>query len=66
MIAPFVSARDWSWVRTRCQVQQRAEGLQVKSSARALSEERREQLEDIDPLWCPTWPVEWQRDFHLL
>lgn len=26
---------------------------------------RREQLEDIDPSWCPTWPVEWQRAFHL-
>ncbi|MFP1630063.1 helicase associated domain-containing protein [Streptomyces sp. 5K101] len=33
------------------------------SSAGALSEERREQLEDIDPSWCPTWPVEWQRTF---
>lgn len=45
--------------------QRRAEGLQVQSSAGALSEERREQLEDIDPSWCPTWPVEWQRAFHL-
>ncbi|MER7900989.1 Helicase associated domain protein [Streptomyces sp. NPDC096046] len=45
--------------------QRRAEGLPVQSSAGALSEERREQLEDIDPSWCPTWPVEWQRCFHL-
>ncbi|RDD85047.1 DEAD/DEAH box helicase [Streptomyces parvulus] len=45
--------------------QQRAEGLPVQSSAGALSELRREQLEDIDPAWCPTWPVEWQRAFHL-
>ncbi|MER6126212.1 Helicase associated domain protein [Streptomyces sp. NPDC001795] len=44
--------------------QRRAEGLPVGSSAGALSEERREQLEDIDPSWCPTWPVEWQRAFH--
>ncbi|GAA2415144.1 DEAD/DEAH box helicase [Streptomyces coeruleofuscus] len=43
----------------------RAEGLPVKSAAGALSEERREQLEDIDPSWCPAWPVEWQRAFHL-
>jgi hypothetical protein len=43
----------------------RAEGLPVQSSAGALSEERREQLEDIDPSWCPAWPVEWQRAFHL-
>ncbi|MEC7050718.1 Helicase associated domain protein [Streptomyces violaceochromogenes] len=45
--------------------QRRAEGLPVPSSAGALSEERREQLEEIDPSWCPTWPVEWQRAFHL-
>ncbi|MFF3768547.1 Helicase associated domain protein [Streptomyces sp. NPDC001922] len=43
----------------------RAEGLPVESSAGALSEMRREQLEDIDPSWCPAWPVEWQRAFHL-
>ncbi|MEW2297518.1 Helicase associated domain protein [Streptomyces sp. NPDC006743] len=46
--------------------QRRAEGLPVESSAGALSEERREQLEDIDPSWCPSWPVEWQRCFHLV
>ncbi|MFF9901736.1 helicase associated domain-containing protein, partial [Streptomyces longispororuber] len=46
--------------------QRRAEGLPVESSAGALSDERREQLEDIDPSWCPTWPVEWQRAFHLV
>ncbi|MFF7705409.1 DEAD/DEAH box helicase [Streptomyces lydicus] len=46
--------------------QRRAEGLPVQSSAGALSEERREQLEDIDPSWCPTWPVAWQRAFHLV
>ncbi|MFI1700739.1 Helicase associated domain protein [Streptomyces bobili] len=45
--------------------QRRAEGLPVQSSAGALSEERREQLEEIDPSWCPAWPVEWQRAFHL-
>ncbi|TXL83650.1 DEAD/DEAH box helicase [Streptomyces sp. IB2014 016-6] len=43
----------------------RAEGLPVESSAGALSQERREQLEDIDPSWCPSWPVTWQRSFHL-
>ncbi|OSZ61566.1 helicase [Streptomyces pharetrae CZA14] len=45
--------------------QRRAQGLPVPSAAGALSEERREQLEDIDPAWCPSWPVEWQRAFHL-
>ncbi|MFJ4283955.1 Helicase associated domain protein [Streptomyces massasporeus] len=43
----------------------RAEGLPVGSSSGALSEERREQLEEIDSSWCPAWPVEWQRAFHL-
>ncbi|MFF5314813.1 helicase associated domain-containing protein, partial [Streptomyces massasporeus] len=46
--------------------QRRAEGLPVKQAAGALSQERREQLEDIDPSWCPAWPVEWQRCFHLV
>ncbi|GLX49709.1 helicase [Streptomyces hygroscopicus subsp. hygroscopicus] len=31
-----------------------------------LPAKRREQLEDIDPAWCPAWPVEWQRAFHLV
>jgi superfamily II DNA or RNA helicase len=43
----------------------RAEGLPVGSVAGALSDDRREQLEEIDASWCPVWPVEWQRAFHL-
>ncbi|GAA2331266.1 Helicase associated domain protein [Streptomyces cuspidosporus] len=46
--------------------QRRAQGLPVQSSAGVLSDERREQLEDIDPSWCPSWPVQWQRCFHLV
>ncbi|MFJ8697024.1 DEAD/DEAH box helicase [Streptomyces roseolilacinus] len=46
--------------------QRRAEGLPVPSSAGALSEMRREQLEEIDASWCPAWPVTWQRCFHLV
>ncbi|GAA3386764.1 DEAD/DEAH box helicase [Streptomyces roseoviridis] len=46
--------------------QRQAEGLPVESWSGALSQERREQLEDIDPSWCPAWPVEWQRAFHLV
>ncbi|MEU6639483.1 DEAD/DEAH box helicase [Streptomyces rochei] len=46
--------------------QWRAEGLPVQSAVGALAEVRREQLEDIDPSWCPAWPVEWQRAFHLV
>ncbi|MEU1660940.1 Helicase associated domain protein [Streptomyces griseofuscus] len=46
--------------------QRRAEGLPVKSSAGTLSQTRREQLEEIDASWCPSWPVTWQRCFHLV
>ncbi|MGW7276616.1 hypothetical protein ACWGH5_39740 [Streptomyces sp. NPDC054864] len=46
--------------------QLRSEGLPVESSAGALLDERREQLEDIGPSWSPTWPAEWQRAFHLV
>ncbi|GGU14457.1 hypothetical protein [Streptomyces lateritius] len=46
--------------------QRHAEGLPVESSAGALSDEQRKQLEDIDASWCPAWPVEWQRCFHLV
>ncbi|MEU1078031.1 MULTISPECIES: Helicase associated domain protein [unclassified Streptomyces] len=46
--------------------QRRAEGLPVESSAGALPDERREQLEEIDASWCPSWPVTWQRCFHLV
>ncbi|NUK02387.1 Helicase associated domain protein [Streptomyces lunaelactis] len=45
--------------------QRRAEGLPVPSSAGELSQERHRALEDIDPSWCPAWPVAWQRRFRL-
>ncbi|MFF9006803.1 Helicase associated domain protein [Streptomyces goshikiensis] len=36
-----------------------------REGAGALSQERREALEEIDAAWCPAWPVSWQRAFHL-
>ncbi|MER5450607.1 Helicase associated domain protein [Streptomyces sp. NPDC002766] len=30
-----------------------------------LSAQRRRALENIDPSWCPSWSVSWQRCFHL-
>lgn len=45
--------------------QRQAEGLPVVPAAGTLSPERREQLDDIDPAWCPAWPIDWQRSFHL-
>ncbi|WP_342671637.1 helicase associated domain-containing protein [Streptomyces longwoodensis] len=52
--------------RAAANEQRRAEGLPAASTAGTLSDERREQLEDIDPAWCPTWSVAWQRNFHLV
>ncbi|MER5556270.1 Helicase associated domain protein [Streptomyces sp. NPDC002793] len=42
-----------------------AEGLPADTTGWVLSEERREQLEEIDASWCPVWPVTWQRTFYL-
>ncbi|MBA9050528.1 superfamily II DNA or RNA helicase [Streptomyces phaeogriseichromatogenes] len=55
------AARKAAEIEQRC-----AEGLPVESSAGALSQTRREQLEEIDASWCPSWPVTWQRCFHLV
>ncbi|MFC8226344.1 Helicase associated domain protein [Streptomyces sp. NPDC057287] len=51
--------------RTDDNQQREAEGLTTDNTGWALSEERREQLEEIDASWCPAWPVTWQRTFHL-
>ncbi|MFF7730780.1 Helicase associated domain protein [Streptomyces sp. NPDC008001] len=40
-------------------------GLPVASSAKALTEARREALDEIDPGWCPVWDAGWQRCFRL-
>ncbi|MFI2304503.1 Helicase associated domain protein [Actinacidiphila glaucinigra] len=45
--------------------QRREAGLPVGSTAGALTEERRDALEAIDPSWCPAWPVAWQRCYRL-
>ncbi|MFD7732155.1 Helicase associated domain protein [Kitasatospora phosalacinea] len=29
----------------------------------SLAPERRRALEEIDPWWCPTWPITWQRAY---
>ncbi|MFJ4412220.1 helicase associated domain-containing protein [Streptomyces sp. NPDC088910] len=43
----------------------RKQGLPVGSAVGALTEERRDALEAIDPSWCPAWPVAWQRCYKL-
>ncbi|MGY3056263.1 hypothetical protein ACVWZD_000951, partial [Streptomyces sp. TE3672] len=55
-----------SAARTADQVAQRRQaGLSVETSAGALTEARREALEEIDPGWCPAWDTGWQRCFRL-
>ncbi|MFG2986004.1 Helicase associated domain protein [Streptomyces sp. NPDC048258] len=51
--------------RTVANEQREAEGLEPLPSAWSMPEERREQLEAVDPAWCPAWPVAWQRCFVL-
>lgn len=43
----------------------RTAGQETDSVAGGLSRERRWALKEIDPAWCPVWPVAWQRCFHL-
>ncbi|PNE34850.1 helicase [Streptomyces eurocidicus] len=45
--------------------ERRQAGLPVGSRAKALTEARREALEDVDPGWCPAWDTGWQRCFRL-
>ncbi|MDD1064303.1 helicase associated domain-containing protein, partial [Streptomyces cocklensis] len=52
--------------RKLAQIEARREaGLPIGSTAGALTEERRDALEAIDPSWCPAWPVAWQRAYRL-
>lgn len=46
-------------------VERREAGLRVESSAKALTQARREALDEIDPGWCPVWDAGWQRCFRL-
>ncbi|WP_330328278.1 Helicase associated domain protein (plasmid) [Streptomyces sp. NBC_00536] len=52
--------------RTAENEQRHSEGLPLQPSAWTMTQDRRKQLEDIDPSWCPDWPVTWQRCFHLV
>lgn len=43
----------------------RAAGRPVPSAAGALPQARRDELDAIDPGWCPAWDTAWQRRFRL-
>ncbi|MFB7214661.1 helicase associated domain-containing protein [Streptomyces sp. NPDC056255] len=52
--------------RARENEELRAAGLPVPSSAGAMTEARRDELDAIDPGWCPVWNTGWQRSYRLV
>ncbi|MFI6645955.1 helicase associated domain-containing protein [Streptomyces sp. NPDC050504] len=45
-------------------IARREAGLPV-DAARAMTTERMDALDDVDPGWCPVWDAGWQRHFQL-
>ncbi|MEV6080681.1 Helicase associated domain protein [Streptomyces sp. NPDC052069] len=43
----------------------RAAGQPVASAAGAMTRARRDELDAIDPGWCPAWDISWQRVYRL-
>ncbi|MFJ4851439.1 Helicase associated domain protein [Streptomyces sp. NPDC088733] len=52
------------WLKNQRAAARRSTTAGAGKAAR-LERERRQALEEIDPAWCPAWPVVWQRCFHL-
>lgn len=52
------------WLKNQRAAARRSSAAGSRKAA-GLDRDRRQALEDIDPAWCPTWPVVWQRCFHL-
>ncbi|MEL5957120.1 helicase associated domain-containing protein [Streptomyces sp. CLV115] len=52
--------------RARENEELRAAGLPVPSAAGAMPEARRDELDAIDPGWCPVWDTGWQRCYRLV
>ncbi|MET9658615.1 helicase associated domain-containing protein [Streptomyces sp. NPDC006510] len=44
----------------------RAASRPVPSAAGAMTEARRDELDAIDPGWCPVWDTTWQRCYRLV
>ncbi|MGW4651504.1 Helicase associated domain protein [Kitasatospora sp. NPDC004289] len=43
----------------------RAAAQVPESEPGSLAPERRRALEEIDPWWCPSWPIAWQRTYAV-
>ncbi|WP_406016346.1 helicase associated domain-containing protein [Streptomyces sp. NBC_00984] len=52
--------------RARENEELRAAGLPVRSAAGAMTEARQDELDAIDPGWCPAWDTAWQRCYRLV
>ncbi|MEV7857074.1 Helicase associated domain protein [Streptomyces sp. NPDC088183] len=52
--------------RARENEELRAAGRPVPSAAGAMTEARRDELDAIDPGWCPVWDTGWQRCLRLV
>ncbi|WP_326770969.1 helicase associated domain-containing protein (plasmid) [Streptomyces sp. NBC_01591] len=52
--------------RARENEELRAAGLPVPSAAGAMTQARQDELDAIDPGWCPAWDTGWQRCYRLV
>ncbi|MFD5503619.1 Helicase associated domain protein [Streptomyces sp. NPDC127061] len=52
--------------RARENEELRAAGRPVPSAAGAMSQARQDELDAIDPGWCPAWDTGWQRCYRLV
>ncbi|MFF3788132.1 helicase associated domain-containing protein [Streptomyces sp. NPDC001933] len=52
--------------RARENEELRAAGLPVSSAAGVMNQARRDELDAIDPGWCPAWDTAWQRCYRLV
>ncbi|MEU9763936.1 helicase associated domain-containing protein [Streptomyces sp. NPDC047987] len=51
--------------RARANEELRAAGRPVASAAGAMAQARQNELDAIDPGWCPAWDTTWQRCYRL-
>ncbi|MFF9077730.1 helicase associated domain-containing protein [Streptomyces sp. NPDC014646] len=52
--------------RARENEELRAAGRSVPSAAEAMPQARQNELDAIDPGWCPAWDITWQRCYRLV
>ncbi|MBL1086765.1 Helicase associated domain protein [Streptomyces actinomycinicus] len=64
-VGKFLSNQRAAARRAEVLAHHQAEGTTAPDSGTVpLTDPRRQALEDIDPGWCPPWPIDWQRHFR--